>query len=108
MLKTRQKIKAIISEYKKALLSLGIHVERVILFGSFAKGKPKKDSDIDLVIISDDFEKLNLRERLEILGVAAVRIMKPIEAKGYTVKEIKNVSPTSFLEEVLVTGVKFS
>ena len=106
MLKTRQKIKEIINEYKKTLFYLGIRVERVILFGSFAKGNPRKDSDIDLIVVSNDFEKLNLRERLEILGVAAIRMMKPIEAKGYTLKEIRNVSPTSFLEEVLLTGVR--
>ena len=105
MLKTRQKIKNIVGEYKKTLLDLGIRVERVILFGSFAKGKPKKDSDIDLIVISNDFKKLNLRKRLEVLGVAAARIMKPIEAKGYTLKEIQGASPASFLEEVLGTGV---
>ncbi len=106
MSKTRQKIKEIIREYKKVLFDLGIHVERVILFGSFTKGNPRRDSDIDLVVISNDFAKLNLRERLEILGMAAARIMRPIEAKGYTEKEIKSATPASFLEEVLVTGVR--
>ncbi len=106
MFKTRQKIKKIIEDYKDTLSGLGIHVERIILFGSFANGRPRKDSDIDLLVISNDFEKLNLRERLEVLGVAAVRIMKPIEAKGYTSKEIRNASPASFLEEALVTGVR--
>ena len=106
MFTTRQKIKKIIEDYKNVLSSLGIHVERVILFGSFANGKARKDSDIDLVVISNDFEKLNLRERLEILGVAAARIMKPIEAKGYTIKEIHNAAQASFLEEILETGVR--
>ena len=106
MLKAKYKIIETIKEYKKALLKLGIRVERVVLFGSFAKGNPRKDSDIDLVVVSNDFEKLNLRERLELLGVAAVRIMKPIEAKGYTLKEIRNVFPASFLEEALTTGIK--
>lgn len=106
MFKTRQKIKKIVDEYKKTLFGLGIRAERVILFGSFAKGNPKQGSDIDLVVISNDFKKLNLRERLEVLGVAAVRIMKPIEAKGYTLKEIQNASPASFLQEVLMTGVR--
>lgn len=106
MFKTRQKIKKIVDEYKNMLFDLGIRTERVILFGSFAKGNHKQDSDIDLVVISNDFKKLNLRERLEVLGVAAARIMKPIEAKGYTLQEVQNASPTSFLQEVLVTGVR--
>ena len=105
MPKTESKIKTIIQQYKEILQRLGIHVERVILYGSFAKGNARKDSDIDLVIISEDFKKLNLRQRLEILGIAAARIMKPIEAQGYTSAEIKKVSKFSLLSEILKAGV---
>jgi predicted nucleotidyltransferase len=31
--------------------------EKIILFGSFAWGKPSKDSDVDLLIIKDTSEK---------------------------------------------------
>ena len=103
--KKRFKVKKIIGEYKETLRNLGIHVERVILYGSYARGTARKDSDIDVVVISKDFKKLNLRERLEILGVAAARIMKPIEARGYTGKEIQDVSRGSFLEEILAGGI---
>lgn len=105
MPKTRFQIKEIIEEYKKALKTLGINIERVILYGSFSRGTQRKDSDIDLVIISRDFQNMNLRERLEVLGIAAARIMKPIEAKGYTPEEIKMVPRASFLKEILEVGV---
>lgn|SRR3989338_2975512 len=32
------------------------NVQKIILFGSRARGKPKKESDVDLVIISNDYE----------------------------------------------------
>jgi uncharacterized protein len=35
--------------------------EKVILFGSYAWGKPEKDSDVDLLIVKDDPKK-NTRE----------------------------------------------
>ncbi len=54
----------------------------------YAKGNLREDSDIDLVVISDDFKNMNLRERLEILGLAAGQVFEPIEALGYTPKEI--------------------
>ena len=41
----------ILVEIKEALLSFG--VEEVILFGSYAYGKPNNESDIDLLIIKD-------------------------------------------------------
>lgn len=98
-------IKKIVRQYKEVLQRLGIHAERIILYGSFARGNARKDSDIDLVIISKDFRRLNLRQRLEILGIAAARIMKPIEAQGYTPAELKKVSRFSLLNEILKVGI---
>lgn len=98
-------VKEIVGAYKEALMTLGINVERVILYGSYAKGNQREDSDIDLIIISEDFQKMNLRERLEILGIAAVRIMEPVEAKGYTSEEIQLPQEASFLKEILAIGI---
>ncbi len=105
MYKARSQVREIVEDYKRALSTLGINVERVILYGSYANGKQREDSDIDLAVISNEFQKMNLRERLEVLGIAAARIMKPIEARGYTPEEIKMVLPPSFLKEILEAGV---
>ena len=101
-------VKEIIKQYKESLRQCGIKVERFILYGSFAQGNPKEDSDIDLVVISESFQKMNLRERLEVLGIGAVRIMKPIEAKGYTPKEIELAPKVSFLSEILKSGINIT
>lgn len=105
MHKEGSKVKTTIKRYSKELSELGVEVQRVILYGSYAKGNFRKDSDIDLVVVSDDFKGMNLRKRLEILGIAAVRLMKPIEAYGVTPDEIKSPVETSFLKEVLNSGV---
>ena len=65
---------------------------------------PREGSDIDLIVISEDFKGMNIRERLEILGLASGRIFEPIEALGYTPEEIKN-KKESFLEEILKANV---
>ncbi len=123
MYKAGSQIKEIIAEYTQTLKTSGVNVERVILYGSYAKANERKDSDIDLVVISKDFRKMNpvrnknysrynkisngvnLRERLEVLGIAAARIMKPVEVKGYTPEEIETTQEASFLKEVLDVGV---
>lgn len=101
MVKTGQEIEGIIKEYTSKLLFLGIGVEKVILFGSYAKELAREDSDIDLIVVSKDFEGMNLRERLEVLGMAAARIMQPIQAKGYTPLEMASEEKDSFLLEIL-------
>jgi predicted nucleotidyltransferase len=100
MVKTEREIKEIIECYKEALKKLGITPQKVFLYGSYAKGNPREDSDIDLIVISEDFRHMNLRERLETLGLAAGRVFEPIEAMGYTEEEVKDAKGT-FLEEIL-------
>ncbi|MBU1570405.1 MAG: nucleotidyltransferase domain-containing protein [Proteobacteria bacterium] len=101
MFKRRQKVEKIIVSFREELKKLGINTEKIILYGSYAKGKPREDSDIDLIVISEDFENLNLRERLEILGLAAGGVLEPIGALGYTRKEIESKGRESFVGEIL-------
>jgi len=100
MVKRIQEINRIIEKFKKELEKYNIHSERIILYGSYAKGNAREDSDIDLVVISSDFENMNLRERLEILGLAAGNVFEPIEALGYTPQEVLEKKET-FLEAII-------
>jgi len=95
------KVEGIIERFSEELKKFGINTTKIVLYGSYAKGNPREDSDIDLIVISDSFEGMNLRERLELLGLAAGRVFEPIKALGYTSKEIKKESQESFLEEIL-------
>ena len=44
-----------INKFKKRL-SYSVPIDKMILFGSMAKGKGHKDSDIDLIIVSNKFK----------------------------------------------------
>jgi len=82
-----------------------IDIDKVILFGSEAKGRQKKWSDVDLAIISDDFEKMNFHKRLVFLGMIAwYAKTTEIEALGYTLDEYKNATKLDFLGEIKRTG----
>jgi hypothetical protein len=104
MAKTRQEIAAIIEKYRDALSMLGVRTERVILYGSYAADRAKDESDIDLVIVSPDFEDKDVRERLELLGIASARIMEPVQALGVTPAEIESEEKSAFIREVLKHG----
>lgn len=97
----------IIEKYKDALSKLGIRADRVILFGSHALGEVREYSDIDLVVISNDFKGMDLIERLEILGRTAARIMEPVEALGYTEEEFSLKGKGTFIgDEVKARGIE--
>jgi len=91
----------IIRRYTAELKKMGIHAERVMLFGSYASGTSHEGSDIDLVIVSSDWGKYSDIERLETLGIAAGRIMEPVEAIGVTPEEIATHKLSPFWEHVL-------
>lgn len=103
MAQTRPEIKEIVEKYRAQLTGLGIRPVQIYLFGSYARGTAREGSDIDLIVVSPDFSRLNFRERLEILGVAAARLLKPIQAVGYTPEEITAKTYTLFLEEILAS-----
>ncbi|MBS3169570.1 nucleotidyltransferase domain-containing protein [Candidatus Woesearchaeota archaeon] len=41
------------------------HPEKIILFGSRARGDNLKDSDIDILVVSRQFQNMNWRERIQ-------------------------------------------
>lgn len=80
---------------------MGIHAEQILLYGSQATGLAWEGSDIDLIVISNDWENLNQRERLELLGIAAARILEPVQAKGFTPNEISQRKIMPFWEHII-------
>jgi len=52
-----KKIKNSILDYIEYLKNTGLKIKDVYLFGSYAKGNQKKNSDVDLCIISKDFNE---------------------------------------------------
>lgn len=101
MVKTEREVKEIIERFRKEIERMGVKPLQIILYGSYAGGTAREDSDIDVIVISEDFRKMNLRERLELLGIAAGRVFEPIEALGYTPQEIEDHKKETFLEAIL-------
>lgn len=69
-----------------------IKVEKAFLFGSWVEGKAREESDIDLLIISDAFGKMDFWEKARLLGKIKMQLLEPIDAVGVTPEEFKKGS----------------
>ena len=58
----RKEIKREIKKFKEKI-DKKTRVEKLIIFGSFARGRMKKDSDIDLLIVGKNFRGKKFFER---------------------------------------------
>jgi len=78
---------------KEALERRGFRVEEIYLFGSYARGDYLKSSDIDLVVVSDDWENVPFLKRLDIVGeVVWTEKLGNVEVIPVTTKEVKEKS----------------
>ena len=72
--------------------------EKIILFGSYARGKPHKDSDVDLVLIKktkDSFGKRLKKVRM------LLHTTTPVDVFVFTPQEFEKAKRTNpFIEEV--------
>jgi len=96
-------IKRKVLQYVKEL-SCDIKVDQAILFGSWAKGKPRQFSDIDIAIVSGNFSKSKRVRNIAFLLSHAGKIDSRIEPLPLTPEEINDPDTRSFAAEILETG----
>ncbi len=81
-------------------------VQKVILFGSYAKGTQKKDSDVDLLIVSDSFKNKKSYARAPPIHLEWT-LHKPVDLLCYTSEEFeKRKHMISIVREAVQTGVE--
>src|ERR1700752_948738 len=87
--------------------SQSIKVAEVIIFGSYLEGNATEDSDIDVFVISDDFQKMVFENRLSVLDLAADGIRPIVQAWGHTSEELKSASHLTLLGYARDHGIHY-
>jgi hypothetical protein len=83
-----------------------VQVERAFLYGSYAYGTPRSRSDIDLVVLSPDFARMDRRRCQEQMAIWAWEAgVGDIEALGLTPGRFEAASDLSLLGEVRDKGI---
>lgn len=79
----------LVRKYREVLIKKGIPVEKIIVFGSYAKGNPKPWSDLDLCIVSKNFGKDRYDEMVQLVHIASP-IDSMIEPHPYNSKDLED------------------
>jgi len=77
----------VVQRFRAALEKQGVRNARMVLYGSWAGGHPHEGSDIDLVVIAEDFAGKGYWERIDLLSAAIWEVFEPIEAVAMTPAE---------------------
>jgi len=93
-----------VQEFIAKLLASAIPLDRVILFGSQAKGTANDDSDVDVVLVSSIFSGFGFEDRKLF---SKINIQKPfveIETRTFSTEYFEAGDP--FISDILKTGIE--
>jgi predicted nucleotidyltransferase len=93
----------LINEFLKKAKENNINISDAILFGSYASGSNNKYSDIDLAVVSEDFEGTRFYDNIKLMKTV-LAVSSDIETHPYTPQDFNTSNP--FVNEILKTGIR--
>lgn len=102
----QKRAKEVVQFFSNCLREKELKVSRIIVFGSQAKGTATEESDIDIIIVSEDFKRKNIFKRADMTKDAEIRtirkFMVPLDIITLTPEEYEN--KTSLMAEYAHEG----
>ena len=90
----KDKIAQAIKFFENCLKEKGVNVSKIILFGSQSTGKANMESDVDILIISPDFQNKDIFERARLTKEAEIKTIKkfrvPLDVITLTSEEFES------------------
>lgn len=99
-----KQVEIVVKDYLRTLRNNKIAVEKAILYGSQSSNTAHQDSDIDIVIVSEEFGRDYIKEAVQ-LKLLALEINPDIAPRPYSIEDYRNSKPGDFLfDEVIQKG----
>ena len=95
----------IVRQFAKQINDSGIHLKRVILFGSYSRNEQHKWSDIDVAFVADEFIGIGFEDVKLFARSLVNRPNLNISPRTYNTKDF-TPDKDPFVEEILKTGIE--
>ena len=99
---SKQSVIKNVEHFAKDVKALGIHLKKVILFGSYAKGAQSENSDVDVALVADEFTGIGFMDIS--LFVKALRKYIIIHPKTFSTEHFNKGD--AFINEIIKTGIE--
>ncbi len=103
----KEEIIEIIRKYAERLKEKDINFRKIILFGSYASDSQRRDSDIDIAVVSEDFGKDRFEERV-LLSKIAYYVDVRIEPYPVSLKEYVEDIWQTLIHEIKSKGIEIA
>ena len=99
---TNKQIDSIVKEFA-ALVNKELNVSDIYIYGSYAKGTYIEDSDIDVVVVGDNFIGDPVEDMLKLMRIRR-KVDNRIEPHPFKSSEFVLSNP--YVREILETGIR--
>ncbi len=103
MAEVSDNIKEIVKKFILEAKKDNINIIQAVLFGSYAKGTNHEYSDIDLAVVSKDFEGKRLFDNIKLIN-AALKSSIDLETHPFRPEDFTEDNP--FVKEILSYGIR--
>jgi uncharacterized protein len=95
-----------VKQFAREIQSNGLHLHKVILFGSYAANKQGEWSDIDVALVADEFTGMGYYDRAYFSRINTKKPYIIIETKTFPPSYFKKGDP--FIDEIKHTGIEIN
>lgn len=103
----KREVIKIISRFVKELRQQNVIVDHILLYGSYAHGKVRPESDIDIAVVSRDFGKDRVEEGMRLFRIAG-NIDCRLEPVPVSLEAYENDTWVPLIHEIREKGIKLN
>lgn len=103
---TKDSIIKLAESFAREIKQEGIHLRKVILFGSYAKNTAHRNSDIDIALVADEFAGFVFNDLNFFIKTIIKKPYLRIQVQTFSTNYFKKGDP--FIDEIKRTGVEIN